>query len=195
VAIIPAVEVRLAQLPVARLRRLAGRRRTPSRSDLGARRELAIALADAEAACRQLDENVRRVCKQHDPMGCLPFVLAVTTGSIIAGVMSRSVRWYFVALAAVAGTIGMWFGLSLFRLVSWSRNHPLLAQMERLRQSGRRDEPDDELLELGKAIVRKYLPEAESKTLLARLNGATERTATLLGLDEDDPVPGDRAGA
>lgn len=37
--------------------------------------------------------------------------------------------------------------------------------------------------ELGRAIVRQYLPEAESKPPLARLDDATERTAALLGFD------------
>jgi hypothetical protein len=192
--IIPAVEVRVGQLPVARLRRLAGRRPV-SRSDVTGRRELTLALADAEAACRQLDEAVHRIAKQYHPMGCLPFVLAFATAVVVVGITARSLRWYWVALLALAATIGTWFTLSLLRFVSWSRNHPLLARLDRIELSRRRDEAaGDELLELGKAIVAKYLPEAESKSLLGRLDDAIERTTTLLGFD-DDHVPERHAGA
>jgi hypothetical protein len=57
-----------------------------------------------------------------------------------------------------------------------------------------RDSSSWALLELGRAIVQKYLPEAESKTLLARLDGATERTAALLGLEEKTAPRGEAGG-
>jgi hypothetical protein len=182
-AVIPAIEVRLERLPLPQLCRRVRRRSAPSRADLQWAKELDRAVAEVETAYDQLDETVRRICKRHDPLGCLPFVLAFTTGAIVVGVTVRSLRWYWVALLALAGTIGTWFALSLFRFWSWSRNHPLLAQMERFQHERRRGrEPhDDDLLELGKAIVRRYLPEAESKTILARLDDAAERTAALLG--------------
>lgn len=197
-AVIPAVEVRLEQLPLPQLRRKVRRRPASSRADIAWARELDLAVADAEAACQHLDETVARICKQHDPLGCLPFVLAFTTGAIVVGVTARSLRWYWVALLALAATIGTWFGLSLFRFWSWSRNHPLLARMEQFQHARRRGrEPhDDDLLELGKAIVRRYLPEAESKTILTRLDNATEKTAALLGFDgEDAALPDERAPA
>lgn len=180
-----AVDVRLGQLPLDPLRQVAGQRRAPLRSDLVARRALAAALADAEAACRQLDETVARICKQHDPGGCLPVVLALAMAAIVAAITARSVRWYFVVSMSLAGMIGTWFALSLFRIVSWSRRHPLLTRMDQLRQSRKRvAEVDEDRLELGKAIVREYLPEGESRPLLARLDDATERTAALLGFDD-----------
>ena len=123
-------------------------------------------------------------------MGCLPFVLAFATGMIVVGVTARSLRSYWLALLSLAGIVGTWLCLSLFRFWSWSRNHPLLARMEQLQHARRRgrDTGDEDLLELGRAIVRKYLPEAESKPLLARLDDATERTATLLGFDGEDAM-------
>jgi hypothetical protein len=129
-AILPAVEVRLEQLPLPQLRRRVRRRRAPSRSDLAWAKELDRAVAEVEVACGQFDEAVARICKQHRPLGCLPPVLAFVTGAIVGGVTARSIRWYWAALLALAGTIATWFSLSLFRLVSWSRNHPLLARME-----------------------------------------------------------------
>lgn len=189
-AVISAVEVQVAQLPLSRVRRLVARKRATSRADLAWAKELGRAVADAEAACRQLDESVARVCKQHHPLGCLPFVLAFATGTIVVGVTARSLRWYWLALLGLAGTVGTWFCLSIFRFWSWSRNHPLLARMEQLQHARRRglDTGDEDLLELGRVIVEKYLPEIESKELLSRLDDATERTAALLGLDEDEPM-------
>lgn len=83
---------------------------------------------------------------------------------------------------AIVGTLGMLLGLTFFRLAGWRRQHPVLARMFALQHLEKRDDPeDDDLLELSKAIVAKYLPQAEGKTLLARLDDATERTAGLLG--------------
>jgi hypothetical protein len=82
-----------------------------------------------------------------------------------------------------------WLVLMVFRVVSWWRHHPLLAQMYKL-QHGRADEDADfDRIELGEAIVDHYLPPEQSEPLLDRLEDAKERTARLLGLDDGEPSP------
>jgi hypothetical protein len=149
-----------------------------------------------EAACKRLDEAVVRIDRQHSPLGCLPLMLAGATGAIVAGVSATSIRWYFSALLSLGGAGLTLLTLMVVRVGSWSRHHPLLDRMYKLRharQAG--DDADDELLELGEAIVRKYLPEVESELLLARLEEARERTALLLGLDDEEREPRGHAGA
>jgi hypothetical protein len=144
--------------------------------------EVAEALADMEAACKQLDATVGRICKEHDPLGCLPFVLAAVTGAVIAGVMARSVRLYFAILLPLGGAALTWIVLMVFRVVSWSRQHPLLGQMYRLQYGKGDDDADFDRMALGEAIVRQYLPPNERDPLLAQLDNAKMRTEKLLGL-------------
>lgn len=150
-------------------------------------REVAVALADMEAACDQLGVAVRGVCARHDPLGCLPFVLALSTAAIVAGVAARSARWYFAVLLSLGGAALMWIVLMIFRVVSWSRHHPLLAEMYKLQHLGRgNDDADFYRIELSEAIVRHYLPE-QGVPLLASLEGAKQRAARSLGLDGYEP--------
>jgi hypothetical protein len=145
-----------------------------------------------ETASKEIQQAVESICKRHDPAGCLPVVLGLATGAIVAGVSAHSLRWHFALLASLAGAVLMFVVLMWFRVGSWSRQHPLLARIYKLsylRTRGHDDE--DDLLELGKAIVARYLPEDESKPLLERIDDAMERTAALVGLDsEDEPVRG-----
>ncbi|MGO9837047.1 MAG: hypothetical protein ACLP1X_22865 [Polyangiaceae bacterium] len=191
-AVLLAADVRAGELVEVQLRRLrpASRlvapRRRP-RADTARNREVARALAEMEAACKQLDTTVDRISRQHDPLGCLPFVLSLATGIVVAGIAARSVRWYLVVCVSLGGAAVTWLVLMVFRVTSWSRNHPLLAQMYKL-QHGRADEDADfDRVELGEAIVDHYLPKEQSEPLLDRLEDAKERTAKLLGLDNAEP--------
>lgn len=144
-------------------------------------------MADMEAACQQLDMAVSSICTRHDPVGCLPFVLALSTGAIVAGVAARSARWYFAVLLSLGGAALMWIVLMIFRVVSWSRHHPLLAEMYKLQHLRRGNEDADfDLIELSEAIVRHYLPE-QSVPILASLADAKRRAAVSLGLDDYEP--------
>jgi len=194
-SVLLAADVRAEELLDPRLRKLKRRVRAPSTPDLTGRRDVALALADMEAAARQLDEAVVGIDKRHSPLGCLPFVLALVTGVVIVGVTATSIRWYFSALLSFGGAAVMFAVLVVFRLVSWSRHHPLLARMYTLRHTRREETGGDEFLELGEAIVRKYLPETESESLVARLEEASARTALLLGLDDEEPEPRGHAEA
>jgi hypothetical protein len=146
---------------------------------------LARALAEMEAASKQLDVAVDGICKRHDPLGCLPFLLALVTGVIVAWIAARSARWYLVVFLSFGGAALTWLVLMVFRVMSWSRHHPLLAQMYKLQHMGRDEEDADfDRIELGEAIVDHYLPEEQSEPLLHRLENAKERTARLLGLGD-----------
>jgi len=197
---IPAVEVRAEHWAGAQIRRLRPASRLPmtgtrGRTDLAGLREVARALADMEAACNQLDLAVGQVCKRHEPLGCLPLVLAMATGAIVAALTTRSVRWYFAVVLSFGGVAVAWVVLMLFLATSWSRQHPLLARMHRLKQARRNDEADGEFLDLGEAIVRHYLPPNESASLLVRLEDAKKRAARLLGIVDEEPSPPGPAGA
>jgi len=187
-------EVR-AEAQVRRLTRRAKPRRR-SAANVEGRGEVLRALADIEAACAQLDVVVHGVCRRHDPMGCLPVVLALATGAIVAGVTARSVRWYLAILLSFAGAAVMWLLLMFFRWASWSRHHPLLARMYKLQYTkGDGDDADDDQLMLGEAIVQHYLPPEQSEPLLARVDEAKQRVERLLGLEDDEPPPRNHAGA
>jgi hypothetical protein len=87
----------------------------------------------------------------------------------------------------------MWLVLLFFRVLSWSRHHPLLAEMYQLRGTT----PDNEDAEydrlmLGEAIVRCYLPPEQSDPLLARMETAKLRAARLLGLDDRERLARDQ---
>lgn len=157
-------------------------------------REVVLALADMEAACNQLDAAVRGVCKLHDPLGCLPFVLALSTGAIVAGVTVRSVRWYFALPLSFGGAVLIFLVLMAYRVASWSRHHPLLAEMYKLQHIRADEDADFDRIELSEVIVRRYLPEEQGEPLLARLKDTRQRTARLLGLDDYDSSRG-QAGA
>jgi DNA-directed RNA polymerase subunit RPC12/RpoP len=177
-------EDELAEVLVRRLRPSSRRRTLPRRprADAVRRREVADALADMEAACKQLDVTVGRICKEHDPLGCLPFVLAAATGAVIGAVTVRSVRWNFAILLPLGGAALTWIVLMVFRVVSWSRQHPLLGQMYKIQYGKGDDDADFDRIALGEAIVRHYLPPNERDPLLARLDDAKTRTEKLLGL-------------
>jgi len=174
----------LAEVQLRRLRPSSKRRTLPRRLRAASvrHREVADALADMEAACKQLDVTVGRICKEHDPLGCMPFVLAAVTGAVIAAVTVRSVRWYFAILLPLGGAALTWIVLMAFRVVSWSRQHPLLGQMYKLQYGKGDDDADFDRIALGEAIVRHYLPPNERDPLLARLKDAKTRTEKLLGL-------------
>jgi hypothetical protein len=137
-----------------------------------------------EAVSKQLDAVVDGVCKQHDPVGCLPFVLGVATAAIVAAVTASSVRWYFVVLSSIGGAALTWIGLMAFRVSSWARHHPLLFEMFKLNHRGD-DDADFGRVELGLAIVRHYLPPGEGEPLLVQVDVAKERAVRLLGSDLD----------
>jgi hypothetical protein len=148
-------------------------------------REVASALADMDAACQQLDVTVSGIAKQHDPFGCLPFLLATASAAIVAVVMARSVRWYFVVLVSLGAASVMWIVLMFFRVAGWLRHHPMLAALYKLQHlTGRNEDAEYDRIDLSEAIVRRYLPE-EGEPLLARLDDTRQRTARLLGLDEE----------
>ena len=75
-----------------------------------------------------------------------------------------------------------WIVLMAFRVVSWSRQHPLLGQMYKLQYGKGDDDADFDRIALGEAVVRHYLPPNERDPLLARLDDAKTRTEKLLGL-------------
>lgn len=186
----PVLDVRFEALAAAQLRRSrrSGRQalQTLTRSDLTGRREVAVALAEMEAAAKQLDVAVQEVIKRHDPTGCLPVALAVLTAAIVAGVALRSVRWYFAVLLSIGGGAVTFLVLLVFRLLSWSKHHPLLAKMYRLRHDGQELTTNDEFVELSEAIVEHYLAPEQSASILARLEETRTRTAILLGLDKGE---------
>lgn len=132
-----------------------------------------------------LDEAVRVDSRRRDPTGCLPVVLALVAGGIIAAVTARSVRWYFVGLASIAGTAVMFLALSAFRVVGWTRQHPLLADLFKLRRRFVHDESAEfDILEASVAIVDQYLPPDESKPLLERLDAAKARVEKSIGASD-----------
>jgi hypothetical protein len=193
-AVLLAADVRtdvLAEAQLRRLRptsRLAASRRRPT-ADTARNREVARAVAEMEAACKQLDVTVNGISRRHDPLGCLPFVLALITGVIVAGIAARSARWYLVVLLSFGGAVLTWIVLMVFRVVSWSRHHPLLAQMYKLLHDRADEDADFARVELSEAIVLKYLPPEQSEPLLERLEEAKERTAKLLGLEDGELTP------
>jgi hypothetical protein len=138
-------------------------------------------------ACEELDETVDRICKRHDPLGCLPFLLTRLTRAILAGVTARSLRWYFAVAWSIGGAAMMLIILYVFRTASWLRHHPLLAQMYRLKHDDAVEDADFDRMKLGQTIVRHYLPPQQGELLLARLEEAEHRTASLLGLDDEGP--------
>jgi hypothetical protein len=146
-----------------------------------------------QAARKQLDVAVDAIAKRHDPIGWQPFLLALVTGVIVAGVTARTVRWYVAVLLSLAAAALMWIVLMFFRIASWIRHHPLLVQMYKLQHLG--EVADFDRIELGEAIVRHYLPPAQCEPLLDRLDDVKERTAGLLGLDDGEPSPRDQGGA
>ncbi len=152
-----------------------------------------------EAACKEMDVAVARVCKLHDPLGCLPFALALATGAIVAAVSARSLRWYLALFLSFGAAAGMSVVLMIFRIVSFSRHHPLLAQMYKLQHSRADEDADFNRIELSEAIVHHYLPPEQGQPLLERLEDAKLRTETVLGLSGlefagDEPWPRDRSG-
>ena len=198
-----AEDVQADELADVQLRRLRPASRLPSRRPRGGavrQREIADALAGMEAACKAMDVAVERVLKQHDPLGCLPFALALATGVIAAAVAVRSMRWYLAALVSVGAAAAMSVVLMIFRIVSFSRQHPLLAEMFKLQHSRADEDAEFNRIELGEAIVHRYLPPEQGEPLLERLEDAKVRTAMLLGLSGlefagDEPWPRDRSGA
>ena len=147
-----------------------------------------------DAARKQLDVTVDAIAKRHDPVGWQPFLLALATGVIVAGVTARTVRWYLVVFLSLAAAALMWIVLMFFRVASWIRHHPLLAQMYKLQHMGAGDDADFDRIELGEAIVHHYLPPELSEPLLERLDDAKEQTGRLLGLDDGEPSPRDHGG-
>gem|GEM_PF-3156009 len=193
--VIPAGDVVTAQLAEVQLRRLrkSATARMRVRKQTAGGRAVADALVDMESACELLDVAVRGICKQHHPMGCLPPVLALATGAIVAGVTARTVRWYFAVVLSFVGGALIFVVLMVFRIVSWSRHHPLLAAMYMLQHIRGDEDADFDRIELSEAIVRHYLPEAQGAPLLARLETTKQRAARLLGLDDDEPSSRGRA--
>lgn len=123
------------------LRRRRAARRLPWES--AARlRAVAEALADTEAACKQLDDAVEAVCRRHDPLGCLSGVLGLVTGLIVAAVTLRSLRWYFVVSWSLSGAVLTWIVLHAVSVVSWMRHHPLLHEMYKVRHRWGDDDGD-----------------------------------------------------
>jgi hypothetical protein len=147
-----------------------------------------------EAARKQLDVTVGAIAKRHDPIGGQPFLLALVTGVIVAGVTTRTVRWYVAVFLSLAAAALMWGVLMIFRVASWIRHHPLLVQMYKLQHMGGGDDANFDRIELGEAIVHHYLPPDVSEPLLERLADAQEQTARLLGLDDGEPSPQDQSG-
>jgi hypothetical protein len=147
-----------------------------------------------EAARKQLDVTVGAIAKRHDPIRWQPFLLALVTGVIVAGVTARTVRWYVAVFLSLAAAALMWGVLMIFRVASWIRHHPLLVQMYKLQHMGGGDDADFDRIELGEAIVHHYLPPDVSEPLLERLADAQEQTARLLGLDDGEPSPQDQSG-
>ena len=174
-----------ARTMVRRLRRRPGRPpRTPAPSDAAGRREVAQAMAEMELACERIDEGVARAFGRHAPVGSPPFLLAIAAGAVVAGVTARSIPWSLAIGLSLAGAALTWVVLLLFRVASWSRQHPLLAEMNMLLHRKRRGEDAEyDILELGELIVRRYLPHAEGESLRATLQQARARVALLLELD------------
>jgi hypothetical protein len=122
-----------------------------------------------EATCKQLDVTVDGIRRQHDPIGWLPFVLALVTGAIVTGITARSARWSLVVLLSFGGAVLTWIVLMVFRVVSWSRHHPLLGQMYKLQHMSRDEDAGFDRIELGETIVQEYLLPEQSEPLLDRI--------------------------
>jgi hypothetical protein len=73
----------------------------------------------------------------------------------------------------------------VFRMASWHRHHPLLAQMYKLKHAPEDDDADFDTKVLGEAIARQYLPPERSEPLLGRLTDAERRLTTFLPPDDD----------
>lgn len=154
------------------------------------------ALADFDDAYVELDRAVRELARRHEPLGCLPALLALMTGAIIAGVTARSLRWHLVAVLSVAGTVVMWAMLTMFRVHAWLRDPPLLSDLMDLQRASRNvKDMDLERLILNEAIAQSYLPPAQGGPLLARLRNSRKRALELLGIDDEEPSPRAQAGS
>jgi hypothetical protein len=130
--------------------------------------------AGHRAACDELDTAVNAIYKQHDPLGLLPFTLAFLSGLVVCAVTARSLPWYLADLCSLGATVVTRGSLMVFRVASWSRDHPLLAEMRRQRDRARDERVTS--VDLCEAIARHYLPKWESQKLLGRLAGEERPT-------------------
>jgi len=131
----------------------------------GPMRRTGDALPD-EALMRKLDAAADGIYMRHHPVNWLSFVLAFLSGGIVAGVLAQSVSWYVADLGSFAAVSVTWVSLMLFRVATWSREHPLLAAMHRLRYGDEADVTPLERAALNEAIVKHYLPPHERERLL-----------------------------
>ncbi len=140
----------------------------------GPMRRTVDALPD-EAVMRRLDAAADGIYMKHHPVNWLSFVLAFLSGGIVAGVLAQSVSWYVADLGSFAAVAVTWVTLMLFRVATWSREHPLLAAMHRSRYGDEADFTRLERTALNEAIVRRYLPLHERERLLpARESGPAQ---------------------
>jgi hypothetical protein len=114
------------------------------------------ALDEMTAAGQRLDAAVDAIYKRHDPLGWLPIALAFAGGLVVAGAMARSAHWYFTEVSSFAAVAVTWIALMLFRVASWSRRHPLLAELHRLRYGDPARVGRIDRTALGRAIVEQY---------------------------------------
>jgi hypothetical protein len=120
-------------------------------------------------AAEPLDAAVDAIYRRHRPLGWPPFVLAAATGMTLAAFVVQSKPWYVADACSLAASAVAWFAATLFWLTRWSRVHPLLAELHRLRYGGARDGAGVEPAGLSEAIVRHYLPPAEHERLVGRV--------------------------
>ncbi len=138
------------------------------------------ATSEMDLARKRLDEAVARASRRHAPLGSPPFLLAGAAGVIAGAVMGSSVSWALAITLSLAVAALTCLVLVLFRVASWSRQHPLLAQMHVLLHKRRRGEDAEQaILELGEAIARHYLPASAAESLRAALVQARAQSGAM----------------
>jgi hypothetical protein len=152
--------------------------------------EVAKAVEQLDEAASRVESAASEIYDRNSPFGCLPFLLALGTGAIVGAVTARTLRWYWAGALALAGTATTLFLLLFVRTRSWTREHPLLAEMSLTSRFGlRHGSSREDFVGLSSAIVMHYLPDDQSRELLDTLQAAELHAVDTLqrfGLLDDD---------